>query len=564
MPNTFTTPNMSMVLPVVQGEVGPAWAQELNTAIGDVIDAHDHTSGNGVQVPVAGLNIDDNLEFNEKRIQNASGYHLAMADPAPTIGTAEGRLFRDGDELYFQDGAGNNVQLTQGGAIVPNGTGAANGFYGDYAASTAHASYYAGTASYQFYQDSGESIRAALVGGQIQSVQATQNDFYLGTGGGDSGGTATAVTGGWRFRATDSDFGLARAAAASSSYATVTYLSEITAGVAGDFAFSVNSTNTDYPLSATKRVTGASFHAMTGLRLNWTGGGVAPVGLGGSVRFYEANEAKTMGEVHAYYAAKTTSSNGASVVCLMPTFNGASPTTGGVPVGVSVGRFSSAAAPGSLAVGLMGPPVSGQGVTVYGDLVPDASGGLLGTVALPWAIRATNVIASGSVTTTNAVNAGGGVSATATSAFHSINPFASDTYLLGNSGNIWSSLWTKQTSYRNAGLTKTQITAYDGIVHHAISVSSGGSTVFEYTANNTCTVTKTGGPGTGTYDLDFSTSLPATQCLFFGSLADNGGYSIPAGVQVSQASTTKLQVSTFNGGASADLRFNIMILSTGF
>lgn len=554
MANTFETPNMHMDLPVVQGEVGPLWAQELNTAIGTVIDAHDHTSGNGVQVPAAGIGIDDDLQFNGNQAVGLSGMGL-NAVTQPSAGTSVATIYRTGDDLYWQDGSGANVRLTQGGAIVPNGTGAANGFYGTYAASVAHASYYNVPASYQFYQNSAETLRATGVFGQLQSINATQNDFYLATGGGHSGQLATSPTGGWRTRSTNTLLSWSNAGSGSSSYSTVMGLQPISFGFTGDFSLAVNDVTTDYALSVSKRTSGANFLPVAALRINWQGGGTVPTNLGSYLAFTETNESKTMGQLHTYYASKTTASNGAAVMCMMPTFNGGSPVSGIYPIGISVMRHSSTAGSASLAVGLMGLPVAGQGITAYGDLVPSASGGLLGTVSLPWAIQASTITSSGAVAvgTTLAVFSTSTFSDTMTTRNVIPNSTARD---LGSSAAYWANFYTANTRYRSGA--NTQIQSFGGIVHHAISVSSGGSTVYEYTANNTCTVTKT---GTGTYDLDFSTALPATQCLFFATFAESSAAG--TSISVGQASTTKLQVTVRDGGA-ADRRFNVMILSTGF
>ena len=553
MANTFETPNMHMDLPVVQGEVGPLWAQELNTAIGTVIDAHDHTSGNGIQVPVAGLNIDDDLSLGEHNATEVLGVQFKSRD-VPSTGTFEAGLFVNSPDLYYQDGAGNNVQLTSGGAIVPSGTGEFNGFYGDYAhagpSANAGAFYYDAGQSYEFYQDTGRVARASGVFAQLQSIQATQNDFYLATAGGTAGGITASPTGGWLLRSTDGTFTLAGAAAASSSYGTAVQITGLT-GSAGDYAFSLNDSTSDFMLSASRAAASAAVFGGLALRVNGNGIAYPRDGLGLGVNFYDADLSKSIGSLHGFYKTQGSSTTGAGGVRLVAAYNGAEATT----AGIELVNFS-----GGTAVGLLGSAVAGQGVTVYGDLVPSASGGLLGTASLPWLIRGTGGTFSGSVTAN-------GFLATGTSAMQTINAATSSTYGLGNAAATWLNVWGDTTRsithiLRDANpSTKTQSQKYDGIVHHAISVSSGGSKVYEYTANNTCTPTKT---ATGSYDLDFSTALPATQCLFFVSIAENGGYVTFWTAKISQASTTKLQVQTADGSTLTDARFNVLVLSTGF
>jgi hypothetical protein len=68
-----TTPNMNLDLPTVSTTLGPAWATQLNEAIGvdgTGIDAHDHTSGKGVRIPPAGLDISGDLTFGDNAATN--------------------------------------------------------------------------------------------------------------------------------------------------------------------------------------------------------------------------------------------------------------------------------------------------------------------------------------------------------------------------------------------------------------------------------------------------------------------------------------------------------------
>ena len=59
---TTTTTFMSLVLPTPGEQLGPTWATNINTAL-SVIDDHDHSSGKGRQIGVAGITIDDDLQF---------------------------------------------------------------------------------------------------------------------------------------------------------------------------------------------------------------------------------------------------------------------------------------------------------------------------------------------------------------------------------------------------------------------------------------------------------------------------------------------------------------------
>jgi len=56
------SPNMSLIIPGVGNELGPTYASDINNSL-SIIDGHNHTPGNGVQIPPAGLNINSNLPF---------------------------------------------------------------------------------------------------------------------------------------------------------------------------------------------------------------------------------------------------------------------------------------------------------------------------------------------------------------------------------------------------------------------------------------------------------------------------------------------------------------------
>lgn len=104
---------MSLTLPVVGSTIGPEWAEQLNTAL-ETIDVHDHSSGNGVQIPSAGININTDLSFN--------GYSPTALESAvfgEVAGTPANRsIYVSSGELYYKDGSGTSVKITESGAIA--------------------------------------------------------------------------------------------------------------------------------------------------------------------------------------------------------------------------------------------------------------------------------------------------------------------------------------------------------------------------------------------------------------------------------------------------------------
>jgi len=149
MPVTTTTPLMNLVLPVVgpTGQIGPTWATNNNEAF-TLIDSHDHTSGKGSRVPTAGISINADLSMG--------GYNLTNTNTTKynSLGSALSSSFTNsvyvvGGELYFNDAAGTDVQLTSGGAINVASLGTITG---DYSTSTADLNYSDITKTFTFKQ----------------------------------------------------------------------------------------------------------------------------------------------------------------------------------------------------------------------------------------------------------------------------------------------------------------------------------------------------------------------------------------------------------------------------
>lgn len=164
----MATPFMTLTLPGVGagGTPGTTWASYLNTAL-TTIDLHDHTSGKGTQVPTAGLSIDADLDFNTNGILDTEFVQLStlVAKPTPTV-----TLYSKGVDLYFQDGSGNEVRITQSAALAGS---ASSGFGGDYGLGDELATYSDLTKTYSFLQDTSPSVPAKLYSADISIGEAT-------------------------------------------------------------------------------------------------------------------------------------------------------------------------------------------------------------------------------------------------------------------------------------------------------------------------------------------------------------------------------------------------------
>lgn len=140
---------MSLVTPT-EGASEDTWDTLLNAAF-DLVDAHDHSSGKGVRVPIAGINVNADLAMGGFAVSGARALDFtAVATSA--VSSYAGALFMNSadNELYWRTSGGSNVQLTSGTSLNSSLLG---GFEGDYATATNVAcSYSDSTKIYNFLQ----------------------------------------------------------------------------------------------------------------------------------------------------------------------------------------------------------------------------------------------------------------------------------------------------------------------------------------------------------------------------------------------------------------------------
>jgi len=143
-----TTPNMGIVKPVPLSDSNLAGANEVNAGF-DVVDAHNHTAGRGLQIPTLGLNINAALPMNGFGLTGL-GTNIFSNQLAPVAGAAGYFYMAKGGggtasgDLFFHDGNNQRVQLTLSGQVNVTGVGAISGL-----APPAAASYAAGVFTWQ-------------------------------------------------------------------------------------------------------------------------------------------------------------------------------------------------------------------------------------------------------------------------------------------------------------------------------------------------------------------------------------------------------------------------------
>lgn len=108
----MSSPNMNLTIPVPTVTSGPEYAENISDNF-TLIDTHNHTTGQGVKIPVDGLNINGTLSLNGNAITSCAGVTLNNQVVVPASGT----VYSLGGNLYFQNGA-NQVQITNGASIA--------------------------------------------------------------------------------------------------------------------------------------------------------------------------------------------------------------------------------------------------------------------------------------------------------------------------------------------------------------------------------------------------------------------------------------------------------------
>lgn len=167
-----TLPNMTIVTPTLGGDSG-TWDDKINAAL-ELIDEHDHTPGKGVAVPVAGLDIDDNLPMGGFGLDDLGKISFATI-ATPSTGSLNIFVDANDNELYWRSAGGVNVQLTNGASINMTLVG---GIVGDYSTVGAEVAYDDSDDRYTFKQQTGKWARIAA--GPIRLYEYdTTDSVYL-------------------------------------------------------------------------------------------------------------------------------------------------------------------------------------------------------------------------------------------------------------------------------------------------------------------------------------------------------------------------------------------------
>lgn len=166
------SPNMGLVIPGVGTELSPTWASDLNASLGS-IDQHNHTFGQGVPIPPAGLDINSDLTMQGNNLTNVNTVRFtSLGSDLPGTAPNLGCLYVAGNELVYNDESGNIVPITKTGSVNA-GAGSITGLpFG-----TASASYVA--ANQTFVWQSATNTPANLDAASVTLRNLTANSFGL-------------------------------------------------------------------------------------------------------------------------------------------------------------------------------------------------------------------------------------------------------------------------------------------------------------------------------------------------------------------------------------------------
>lgn len=109
---------MGLIVPRVSSTSGPTYAAEINTSL-TTVDSHNHTTGQGVPIPSSGININSDLSFNSFNATLVNTVRFSsVATPISATNPNLGCIYEAGVDLYYNDGNGNQIRLTQSGALA--------------------------------------------------------------------------------------------------------------------------------------------------------------------------------------------------------------------------------------------------------------------------------------------------------------------------------------------------------------------------------------------------------------------------------------------------------------
>lgn len=125
MANVIITPNMNLPNPVPGVDPGPDYANNIQSSL-NIVDQHTHTSGSGLPITPAAINVNANLPMAGFGTTGQGSVGFLVLG-APLSGSILNTLYAAGVDLYYNDGSGNQIQITKAGLVNATSSGIASG-----------------------------------------------------------------------------------------------------------------------------------------------------------------------------------------------------------------------------------------------------------------------------------------------------------------------------------------------------------------------------------------------------------------------------------------------------
>lgn len=125
MANTNPSANMSLPVPVVGTQTGPQYAININDCL-TILDAHNHTPGYGVAITPAAMDINSDLSMSGNNLTAILSARFSSQNSTLVGATDLGCLYEVMNDLYFNDGSGTPIRITQNGGLAGTAGSIAN------------------------------------------------------------------------------------------------------------------------------------------------------------------------------------------------------------------------------------------------------------------------------------------------------------------------------------------------------------------------------------------------------------------------------------------------------
>lgn len=113
---------MGLILPTINVDSGLTWEQGVNSN-STILDGHDHSPGNGVQISPSSINVNGSFSFNNNSAINLKALVLTPQSSFTSVNS----VYSIDADLYYNDGNSNVVRLTSGGTVNATSSGISSG-----------------------------------------------------------------------------------------------------------------------------------------------------------------------------------------------------------------------------------------------------------------------------------------------------------------------------------------------------------------------------------------------------------------------------------------------------